>query len=59
MARVEDTTVADGGSTPQERLASMWQLALDAWAMSGKPLPVYTRAEIPGVVIRKGDAGAE
>jgi hypothetical protein len=38
--------------TPEERLASMWQLALDAWSMQGEALPDYTRGEIPGRVIR-------
>ncbi len=35
-------------STPEERLERMWPLALDAWASSGKPLPSYTRATMPG-----------
>jgi len=32
----------------EERLARMWTLALDAWASSGRPLPTYTRATMPG-----------
>ena len=39
-------------STPEERLASMWQLALDAWSLRGEALPSYTRAALPGRVIR-------
>ncbi len=35
-------------SKPEERLARMWTLALDAWASSGRPLPTYTRATMPG-----------
>jgi hypothetical protein len=34
--------------TAEERLASMWTIALDAWASSGRPLPQYSRAEMPG-----------
>ncbi len=33
--------------SPETELASMWQLALDAWAMTGRPLPAYSRAETP------------
>jgi hypothetical protein len=39
-------------ATAEERLASMWQLSLDAWAMQGRPLPGYTREDIPGRLIR-------
>jgi hypothetical protein len=38
--------------TPEERLATMWPLALDAWSLSGAPLPDYERATIPGRLIR-------
>jgi hypothetical protein len=30
----------------------MWQLALDAWSVSGASLPDYDRATIPGRLIR-------
>lgn len=39
-------------TTPEQRLAMMWRLALDAWASQGQPLPSYTREETPGRVIR-------
>lgn len=38
--------------TPQERLASMWQLALDAWSLRAEALPTYERAQIPGRLLR-------
>jgi hypothetical protein len=38
--------------TAEERLATMWQLALDAWSLSGEPLPVYERETMPGRLIR-------
>jgi hypothetical protein len=41
-------------TTPEERLATMWQLAVDAWAASGRALPTYTRADMPGRIVRKG-----
>ena len=34
--------------THEECLAAMWTIALDAWASSGRPLPTYTRATMPG-----------
>ena len=34
-------------TTAAERLAMVWELTLDAWALTGKPLPTYTRAETP------------
>ena len=40
-------------ATAEERLASMWQLALDAWSIQGKELPDYTRDQIPGRLIRR------
>ncbi len=39
--------------TPAERIAMVWSMTLDAWALSGKPLPVYRREDMPGVVIRR------
>ncbi|HBQ13704.1 MAG TPA: hypothetical protein DEF51_22070 [Myxococcales bacterium] len=42
-------------TTAAERLGMMWRLALDAWAMTGQPLPTYSRDEAPGRVIRPRD----
>lgn len=39
--------------TVAERVAMVWRVTQDAWASSGMPLPTYTRAEIPGRMIRK------
>lgn len=41
-------------TTPEERLAMMWPLALDAWASTGRQLPTYKRNEMPGRVLRTG-----
>lgn len=34
-------------TTAEERLAMMWPLALEAWELTGRPLPRYTRRETP------------
>jgi hypothetical protein len=39
-------------TTAEERLAMMWPLAKEAWALTGRPLPDYRREDTPGVVIR-------
>ena len=46
------TPAVPPASTPGERLAMVWALTVDAWAMSGKPFPTYTRAEMPCRMIR-------
>jgi len=33
--------------SPAAALGMMWQLALDAWSMTGRPLPDYPRSRIP------------
>lgn len=48
----EASANAPPASTPSERVAMVWQLTLDAWAMSGAPLPTYTRAAMPGFMSR-------
>ena len=40
-------------TTPDERLAMMWPLALEAWALSGAGVPDYERRETP-VRMRRG-----
>jgi hypothetical protein len=32
---------------PEQALEMMWQLALDAWAMTGQPVPDYPRGQAP------------
>ena len=34
-------------TTAEERLQMMWQLAVDAWNLTGKPIPDYDRSEAP------------
>jgi hypothetical protein len=49
-------------TTDSDRLDMMWRLALDAWASAGRSLPEYSRAEMPGRILRGADgadAGVE
>lgn len=43
-------------TTPEERLAMMWPLAVSAWTASGRPLPEYPRHRMPVRVIRGADS---
>ena len=36
-------------TTPEERLAMVAVLSAEAWALTGKPLPSYSRQETPVV----------
>lgn len=52
-------------TTAAERIEMMWPLALEAWALTGRPLPDYSRdgmpvRAVPSPVVAqstKGDAG--
>lgn len=39
-----------------ERIAMVARLTADAWSFMGAELPSYSRAEMPGKVIRRGAA---
>lgn len=41
--------------TPGERIAMVWRVTLDAWASSGRPIPSYSRANMPGRLTRCDD----
>ena len=43
-----------GSTTLEQRLAMMWQLALDAWAFTGRPLPDYSRENTPVTIRDRG-----
>ena len=34
-------------TSPEERLAMVWKLTLEAWSVSGRAHPEYSRAETP------------
>jgi hypothetical protein len=37
----------DQSTTPEERLAMVWTLTVEAWAISGRPMPAYPRTATP------------
>jgi len=39
-------------TTAAERLGMMWELAVEAWRMSGREIPAYDRRAAPGSVVR-------
>jgi hypothetical protein len=47
--RLGEEPAADlgGSTTPEQRLEMTWPLALEAWALTGRPLPRYARAHAP------------
>lgn len=38
------------GGTMDQRVAAVAELSLEAWRLSGRPLPTYTRATMPVIV---------
>ena len=56
-SRDRDYDVIVRHGTPAERMAMVWQITLDVWASSGRKLPEYTRATMPGRIIRSGQGG--
>lgn len=45
-----------GSTSPEQRIAMMWPLALDAWTTAGWSVSDCPRAQMPGRVIRGGHA---
>ena len=52
LAPGEDVPLPETGLA---RMELAWALTKAAWAVSGKPLPSYSRAEMPGRVIRRDE----
>jgi hypothetical protein len=42
-------------TTASERIAMMWPLATEAWALSGRLLPIYARIATPSRIFRPGE----
>jgi hypothetical protein len=38
-----------------DRIAMVWALTVDAYAMRGEPIPAYERRHAPGRVVRAGN----
>ena len=43
-------------TTAEERLAMVWPLTLEAWSLTGRPYPEYSRGDTP-VSTRPGPGG--
>ena len=43
-------------TTPEQRLEMMWPLAIEAWSLSGKPLPEYARKDTPVRRLRRNSS---
>jgi hypothetical protein len=43
-------------TTPVERIAMMWPLAVTAWTLARRPWPSYDRRTIPACLFRAGTA---
>lgn len=41
-----------GRTTAAERVAMVWRLTVDAWALGGAAIPDYDRAHTPGRMVR-------
>jgi hypothetical protein len=39
-------------STPEERLAMLIELSQRMWALTGLPIPSYSRSAMPGRIVR-------
>jgi hypothetical protein len=37
----------DRSTTPEARLAMVWTLTVEAWGLSGRPIPAYPRGQTP------------
>lgn len=54
---LEGNTAAElEGTTASESVAMVWEISKNAWLLSGRTLPSYARSEMPGRVIRPGEA---
>jgi hypothetical protein len=50
--RDEELTDPRDTSTVDQRLALVWTLTMQQWAFAALEIPTYTRAEMPGRVLR-------
>jgi hypothetical protein len=39
-------------TTAEQRLAMVWDLTLRMWALTGRPLPSYSRENLPARILR-------
>jgi len=54
LALGEERDDLSAQTTATERLAMMWPLALEAWALAGLPIPDYSRQNMPSRLLLGG-----
>jgi len=52
----EPSADLSGATTPQQRVEMMWTLALEAWSLTGTPLPDYSRRSTPSRRVRRDNS---
>lgn len=55
ILRLGEEPAEEVTGTVEERLAAVWTMTLEAWAIAGKPLPTYERHEAPIRVIHRSE----
>lgn len=50
----EEPSDDDDGLTPDQRVALVWGLTVDAWLAKHRRLPTYKRADMPTRLFRRG-----
>lgn len=43
----DPNAILEGSPSTAERLAIVWQLTVESWALAGRPLPEYGRKDMP------------
>ena len=52
LALGEESDDLSAQTSPTERIAMMWPLALEAWRLAGLPIPDYARGDAPSRLVR-------
>ena len=58
VCRLGDEPRADE-STASDRLAMMWELVVQSWAMAGRTIPDYERRDAPVRIVALADSDEE
>lgn len=55
VSRLRDDASDVLETTPEQRLAMMWELVTQAWAIAGRAIPDYDRAHTPVRKVHRRD----
>ena len=55
LAEAQGAEDLSATTTAEQRLAMMWELTVGAWSLTNEPMPDYSRANMPGRIIRPPD----